>query len=756
MNKKYFLTVLASLPGIAGMHAMEQTDTVSLMEVVVIDDFEKVAGVGKLDVPAWEAPMSISIMPESQIENIGALSLNYLTRNVTGIRPNNTYGGFMTFNIRGFNAFVLLNDGIRDERHNLYGSAPNTSLASVERVEVLKGASSVMYGHSALGGIVNIVHKQPTAQTHVNTTMTMGSWGRYSVAGGAGGTITKGLTYRADFEMTGGKGWRDTDNRNRNARLALRWKATDADVFDFVVMGKNDRYGTDTGEPHFDHDIYSTKTDKMEYLTGSRPVGMKLSTRYADPKDHLYDKDIMTSLSYEHSFSDGKWTFTDQVSWYLNKLDYYATEKLTYLTSADPIYDHYYLDGDKRTYICTDSIQRVGYAFAYKTNLTQNRAEIKGRFNTGEVKHNFLGGWSFAYNYTPRYTANYNRDATGAGKNSHVSVVDPVLNQGNISLPFSGLNRAREYMNGIYVQDWVNITPSLSALASLRYDRYDRRYRQDVVDNYRVVEIGEEAKTHDNALTYRFSLLYQIDKRLNVFASTSNYFKPTRTVASPGYIYVGSDGKEIIPDGKNVFSPEKGYQYEIGSHLLVPGLIEANLSAFYILRTNMVQSLGTYEGSTVSGQVGKTDSKGLEVDFNLYPVDGLTVSGGYTLTFAKLKDYAENIYAQNTQAGNYLNLVPKHMGYGWAFYDFSGAARGMKVGVGFNASSKCFVNTANTLEFPAWAVANAMIGYKFSDWRVQLNVNNIFNKTYYMTSVNTIGFIPEEKRNVLFTVSFDI
>ncbi|MCM1521380.1 MAG: TonB-dependent receptor [Muribaculaceae bacterium] len=756
MNKKYFLTLLAALPGFAGAQATEQVDTVSLNEVVVIDDYGKNAGVGKLDVPAWEAPMSISIMPATEISNIGAMSLNTLTRNATGIRPNNTYGGFMTFNIRGFNAFVLLNDGIRDERHNLYGSAPNTSLASVEKVEILKGASSVMYGHSALGGIVNIVHRQPTKETHVNTTMTMGSWGRYSVSGGAGGTIVNSLTYRADFEMTGGKGWRDTDNRTRNARIALKWKPTDSDMFDFVLMGKNDIYGTDMGEPHFDHDIYSSKTDALAYLKGSRPAGMKLSTRYADPKDHLYDKDILTSLRYEHSFKDGIWKFSDYLSWYFNKLDYYASEKLTYLTSSEPIYDHYYMNGNNRTYICTDSIQRAGYAFAYKTNLTQNQAEIQGRFNTGSVKHNFLGGWSFSYNYTPRYTTNYNRDATGPGKNSHVSVVDPVLNQGNVSLPFSGLNRAHEYMNGVYVQDWINITPQLSALASLRFDRYDRKYQQDVVNNTTVLSTGEESKTHDNAFTYRFSLLYQIDKRVNVFASTSNYFKPTRTVAAPGYIYVGSDGKEITPDGKNVFSPEKGYQYEVGSHMLIPNVIDANLSAFYILRTNMVQSLGTYEGSTVSGQVGKNDSKGLEFDFNVYPLQGLTISGGYTMTFAKIKEYKENIYAQNTQAGNYLNLVPRHMGYGWVFYDFHGAATGLKVGVGFNASSKCYVNTANTLEFPGWAVANAMVGYKFDNWRLQLNLNNIFDKTYYMTSVNTIGFIPEEKRNVMFTASFEI
>ena len=170
----------------------------------------------------------------------------------------------------------------------------------------------------------------------------------------------------------------------------------------------------------------------------------------------------------------------------------------------------------------------------------------------------------------------------------------------------------------------------------------------------------------------------------------------------------------------------------------------------------MVQSLGTKDGQTISAQVGKADSKGLEVDINTRPWQQFNINAGYTFTVAKLKEYAKNDYAENTQAGNYLNLVPKHMAYGWAFYDFDRSLKGLKLGVGFNYSSKAYVNTANTLEFEPYAIANAMVGYSFKNWKLQMNINNIFDKNYYMTSVNTIGFIPEEGRNVKFTVSFDM
>ena len=172
----------------------------------------------------------------------------------------------------------------------------------------------------------------------------------------------------------------------------------------------------------------------------------------------------------------------------------------------------------------------------------------------------------------------------------------------------------------------------------------------------------------------------------------------------------------------------------------------------------MVQSLGKLDdGTNVSGQVGRADSKGLELSFTALPFDALTLDAGYSLTIAKLKEFSVTEYAANTQAGNYLQHAPKHMAYGWAFYDFGQALKGLKVGAGFNYSSKVFVNAANTMTFDPYAIANAMVSYKFKNhWKLQLNFNNIFDKTYYMYAVSTTGYVPEEGRNVRFTATFDL
>ena len=267
---------------------IDNDTTLNLHEVVVTSYHRQPSAVGKLPVPLNKAPLTVSSVSREKIELLDLRDLNDATRNVTGIRPINSYGGFLYFTIRGFSDFVLLNDGIRDERHNLYQSAPSTSLASVQSVEVLKGAASVMFGHSTLGGVVNVIHKQPTAERHVNAGIGIGSWGRYTVNGGASGQIARGINFRTDFSMSGGEGWRHTDNKAYNAWLALDFRLSDWDKMNFSVSAKDDYYGTDTGQPHFTADVFDLNGNKT-WEACDIPSYINRRTRFNDPLDHLTD-----------------------------------------------------------------------------------------------------------------------------------------------------------------------------------------------------------------------------------------------------------------------------------------------------------------------------------------------------------------------------------------------------------------------------------------------------------------------------------
>lgn len=749
---------MASVPCVSALAQDMGKDTVNLAELEVVGNYRKPSAVSKLPVAIIKSPLSVSVVGSEKIKDLAVTSMVGLTRNMTGIRPNNTYGGFQTFTVRGFSDFVLLNDGIRDERHNLWASAPNTNLASIERVEVLKGAASVMFGHSALGGVINLIHKKPTKENHVNARMGIGSWGKYLTEAGASGTICKGLTFRTDFSMSGGEGWRHTNERIANGYLALNWEMTDYDNLFFSVSAKDDRYGSDTGQPHFMYDIYDN-SGKLAYSKGDINSVIDRRTRYADPTDHLNDKDITYLLDYTHYFNNRDWRINDHASYYHDNLSYYATEKLNYLTSATQAdgYDHYYMNGGNKMYIDINHINRQGFAFDYKVNLFQNQLELHGKAKTGNVDHSLMFGYNLSVMFAPRYQ---NAKFSGPGHLSVIDVVNPELNQGYVKYPFQKLNEVWENNHGIYVGDYMQITEKLSALASVRFDNFNRTFRQSDVNGTEVVKANVvDKKMSDNAFTYRASLLYQFNDAVNVYGSASNFYKPTRTYAQDGYVYIGSDGKELTPDGGNVFKPISGYQFEIGSHIGLGRRLTANAAAFYIKKNNMIESLGkTADNKNISAQVGCAESKGFEFDVLAEPVDGWTIDAGYTFTDARVTEFSSTEIAKSAQEGNYLTHAPKHMYYGWTYYRFheNCVLNGFRAGVGFNGTSKAYVNAANTMEFNPYTVMNAMVSYQFKNWKLQCNVNNIFDKTYYTTAVSTTGFIPEEGRNVMFTASFSM
>jgi iron complex outermembrane recepter protein len=145
----------------------------------------------KLAVPLKDIPVTVNSISSDLLSKQDTDDMVAALKNVNGINPVLTYGGFQHYIIRGFQDFTLLIDGFRDERHNISTSAPMSNLANVERIEVLKGPASVLYGHSALGGVINVIRKKATVEPVYNFSSSYGSFNSKKVTVGAGGAITK-------------------------------------------------------------------------------------------------------------------------------------------------------------------------------------------------------------------------------------------------------------------------------------------------------------------------------------------------------------------------------------------------------------------------------------------------------------------------------------------------------------------------------------------------------------------------------------
>ena len=654
--------------------------------------------VNKLAVPMRDMPVSTSSVTARTIEQRGTDNLGEALKNTTGVRANNTYGGFQDFTIRGFNNFVLLVDGVRDERHNISTSAPSTNLAHIERIEVLKGPASVLFGHSALGGVINLVRKRPSRDFKADFSATYGSFNTRRMRAGVGGRINDKLRYRMDFGLSDTDGYRQSGVHTNNGYLALEFTPTAADHFYLAVGANRDRYDTDTGIPVLEG--------------GAIAPGMNVNTRYNDPGDFLKNTRYDFQLRYTRQLSSSV-ELSDQLSYSYDNIDYLSTEELTFnatldsLTRTSPLY------------------------FNHLTKPLQNQLELTYSTHTNAIEHKFLVGYSLSI--LDRKT--YNGDISGDGLFARIAVRNPILSQGAILYETTSYRATEETVHGFYLQDWLHFSDKLKGLIGVRYDIFQGTYFTNQVDHDRdVTTEGAHTDINKNAFTYRAGLVYQPLQIVSVYGSFSTYFKPSRRIA---------------PNGET-FAPESGYQAEVGSRLEVAGPWVLNGSLYYMRKDNEVEGLagGIYK------RIGSAESKGFELDLQGNIIPGLDLTAGYTFTMAKYLPYSGSGDVSQV-AGNTVVMAPKNMVNVWANYEFlEGFARNLSLGAGVNYMGDTYANSANTYVLPAYTVADAAIGYRIDRVSLRLNVNNVFNERYFNNVIITNQFYPGATRNYLVTLKY--
>lgn len=669
-----------------------------LNEVFISGKYRKIVSIDKVVMKKLESPVTTNSLDAKLMERRNVSSLGDAIKSITGVRPINRYGGFQTFMIRGFNNFVLLVDGVRDERHNLSSSAPSTNLANIERIEVLKGPASVLLGHSALGGVINMVKKKPSNTQKASFKTSYESYNTVKMSGGIGGPISNKLRYRIDFGTTRTDGWRGLGEKTNNGSLSLDYQLSEIDFFQFSFQINNDIYDTDTGIP---------------MLSNSEVVpGMDIETRYNDPQDYLKHKHNEFQLKYIHLFSN-QLKLTNHISWSNDDINYLSTELLELSEDFQSI---------KRAY---------PYYFNHETKTFQNQLDLSYNFSLGNIQHKAVLGHSLSI--LDRKT--FGGSVEGVGTFTTIAVTNPILNQGYIEAVDAKVSVREELVNGFYLQDWMSLSKKLKVLLGLRYDVFTGTYYTDILDKDRtVISLGNKTEIPSTALTYRAGLVYRMTDNFSVFGSYSNYFKPSR---------------RVTPEGQ-VFDPEKGYQLESGIKFVKGLRYSMTLSAFYLQKNNIVERNNVKEYH----QIGEADSKGIELDMSFEILNGLCFNGGYAYVDAKIRDF-DSPELQAVKVGNKLQFAPEHMANAWLNYEKQeGLAKGLGLGLGFNYVSENYTNSANTYLLPSYATIDAVLYHQFKNVRVSLNVNNISDKLYFADAIYGNQFFPGKGRNYKLSLSY--
>lgn len=755
----------------------ELPDTTIQTQVVIISSKRLTkAKVLKLDVPTKFLPISTNQISAKTLNTFGIQDIQQAAKFLPNVRINTSYGGFQQICMRGFDHSVIMIDGIRDERSSIDNSYPFPDLSSIESIELLKGPASVLYGQSAVGGVINITRKAAEAKQSVNAKLSYGSYNYKQATMGMGGQLIGPVNYQANLNFSNQDGWRQTGNKRFSGYFTLGSKIGTNGVIDVRGGFNSDFYGTEIGLPaNMTTDIYQSD-GKLFLATGEMQKGLNKTARYNNQSDFLKNKSWNLSAQYSHQFGNNT-KMTEKLSYSNDDIDYFSTESLSYLESSNPIYSHYYTnEKNKKQYICLDTVQlNSPLRFSHMAETINNQIELSGKFKTGSITHNYLGGYSFIALLRNSYSGyNLGKDVTGPGLYSKVPINNP-HSMGYMDATFSKANVMKTYTHGIYFQDLLDISEQFKLYLAGRFDSFN--YQRAIaktnngVRDFNTPQKNEFEKVKSSSFTYRTGFVYLPKPSISFYGSIGTFFKPYRTFYNENTIYIDSNGKEFSPTkNEEIFKPEKGYQVEIGSRHILNSIMEVNTSLFYIKKYNTVKTLAMKgdiinSGSNtikleknISGQVGTMDSKGFDIDLTLTPCKEYFVTLGYGYTDARTRSIKDNDYLKSDiLTGTKNAYTPSNTFYAYSGYQF---VKGLLKGIALNANitymDKVCRNIKSNLFYPSYWLADFSASYTLKNKvLLSLNINNVFNKEYYNQSLGN-QMVPSMPRNFLISIAYKL
>eukprot|EP00659_Diplonema_papillatum_P013800 gene13800-21171_t len=630
-----------------------------------------------------ETPQTVNVVPAQVMRDQQPRNLDDALTNISGITQANTLGSTQdAVMLRGFgdnrNGSIM-----QDGMPLVQGRALNST---AERVEVLKGPSSLLYGIQDPGGVVNIVSKKPELIQSTSLTVRGSTFG--DGKNGSGGNLDttgpigdSGLAYRLIVDHEDEDYWRNYGT-HRESLIApsLAW------------------YGDNTKLLFaYEHREFLSPFDRGTAIDPktNHPLNIPSTRRLDEPFNNMEGRSDLYRFEADHDLNDD-WKAHFGYSW--NRETYDASQVRVVKVNANGTLTRS-MDGTQGA-LTTDRFAT---------------ASLEGKVNVAGMQHDLTFGLDDEYRkiyradlirQAPRGTFNYN-DPVYGNEVAGTTVSAPDSNQMDLLRSDS-----------LFLQDAIHLTDQWILVGGARYQMYDQ---------YAGKGVPFTANTDGNGQKWvpRAGLVYRYTDELSFYGSYTESFKPNSTIAPLA-------NKSVL-DGS--LEPEQSKSWELGTKLDIPGRITASAALFNIEKRNVLVQVG--DGLTsVYSVAGKVRSRGLELDASGQLTDKWSVIGSYAYTDAEVTEDPE-------YKGNRLQNVAKNTGSLSAVYDFGSILDGdqLRVGAGARYVGERAGDAANSFELPSYTVADAFATYdtKIEGQKVkfQLNVKNLFDRTYYTSAVNT-------------------
>lgn len=684
-------------------------------------------GATKTATPIKDIPQAISYVTKELIADRQAYRVNDIVENISGI---NQFSYYNDYTIRGFRSQQELINGLRVI--GLFG--PQILTANLERVEIIKGPASAVFGNASPGGTMNRVTKKPLDVDRKSVSFTTGSFNTLRATLDFTGPLNKdgSLLYRLNVAHENSDDFRDLQEfKSTMVAPSISFLPSDNTRINFDLVLTRFDGKLDRGQPIFGA---SAGTD-----LNSTPINFAIGAA----NDYHTTDVTYSTLSLNHDFND-------KLSFNVSYMRYaYQEDLFEHRTS-----NRFAVDGSGNE---IPTLMGMRISAREQKQISDNVSSyFVWNTKTGDAEHKLLAGYDFLQRISPVGNAGIftSSSAIYRTQNGGLSNYDPASQdqfildaRGNPvpNIPHFNLENpnyllgypsdyilgrfeivpSRFYSNGLYIQDQIKWN-RLQLLIGARMEYYT-----DVI-NYK--QADEETIQQEKFLP-RIGLVYGINKAINVYGTYTESFQPQNPT-------------DLAPQNGGPFDPLTGTMVELGAKgTFFNDQLAVNIAVYSIENNNiLIPDIAT----GFLQQRGGEEAQGIEFDINGQINPNLSITANYAFNEAIISA-SDN----EAEVGRIKENAPKHSG--GLFINYRLPQSSLLSGFGFNLGAN-FVTARNTFEsaliLPGYTVFDAGIAYQINKVRIAANFNNVFNETHWVGGYSYVRLFPGAPRNFLVNIAY--
>lgn len=650
----------------------------------------------RTDTPILEVPASIQVIPRQILEDQQVTTLDEALTNVSGV----TEGGSISnstfdFNIRGFDNAPVLRDGFRQ----FGGFGQNLAeVANLERIEVLRGPASILYGEIQPGGVINLVTKEPLSEPFADVQVQTGNLGLFRPQVDVSGPLTEDgrLLYRLNALY---QTQDSIANYNQDFERFFVAPVISGQISDHTDLTVRFEYTDD-----------KTPLEEGLVAIGDEVADVPLGLNIGELNDSGDSEFVSFGYDLNHQLDD---------NWQFRNAFRYTSREVVNIGAIPFSFD----EANNLVIRSLGNQSQDAENYSLQTSLT-------GDFATGSLEHTLLFGVDVQ--------RTRNRELTGIdfANPSPLDIFNPVYGDFDgvdpDSTPIARNTDIETDRLGIYLQDQIEILDDLILLAGLRYDTVNQ---ESINGPTAFSPATSKTNQNDDAWTPRIGIVYQPLDFLSLFASYSQSFTPSTALTAAG-----------AP-----LEPERSEGFDVGIKAeMIDGDLLATLTYFDINRQNVATPDPADPFSSVA--TGEQRSQGVELDLVGEILPGWNVIASYAYTDARVTE-------DNTiPAGNRLFNAPANSANLWTTYEIqTGDLEGLGFGLGFNFVGEREGDLANSFDLDSYFLTNAAVSYRRNGWRFALNARNLFDVDHFTATANrrSSGIEPGDPFTIVGSVSVE-